>query len=937
MVDLSLNNAVKELSKYFRLYSLDELVDQGLKIDSSFSAQVNEFSNLNPDVYSKLLSILVETQKGSLLSKDLVKEIGKINDEYAILNGLSGQPLYHNVVIPYYEDVSYTGLPSISEILAHPEIDSVINNNPSDSTKDTPTMSVYQVKTIRINPTNKSTNAVSLFMNTIPTFEWARSVPYLNIQFQLARPNISNGRINSLSLVKFLEGSKQSGEVFADSILAGSTSNSIDPLASGSSGMELFISPQSLVNATPNQDLAFRATPVIDPFRPFASLKSFNVEVVPAPGIMSYRTGKLSFIIHDRSRLHEIADFIKPDQFNSAEILIEYGWSHPDNTSVFGEFINALKVKEKYMVKNNSFAIKQNGEVAVDLELYTKGANEIYTNNVSTDGNVVKVQEEIQRLQDRVKSLRLRVYKQDEKYTKEIRGTQILSSASDSNSDLMLSRSLRNELRKTLTSLGRKGLGDDAKELKKALEELYGKNGTDGTSKTLRDSIASAINRKIERIKGKYKTDDPFVYADIPPDQKTKQLLKTKNTDKTYVSLAKLFLIFMGEPLCSTNRFDDVQILFYTFNKNAGVCHDKNLGAFLIDIDVFRQKYQKITTLRRTADLNVRDFVDFVTTSFVDDPSSINYGMSDLFTTKPNKETGGIVIKPKIKDATLLNSKQEELMKQAGVEDGIFKMPILDVFVECVPATTNEEKKTTEENNAKTVLRVHIFDKVASSYSTQGELLAAIRDNNISTVGYVPIVDDGDEATLKQRQEAQKIIDTAISRDLIEESPPGSNVYQVKGGINKLKEFISNTMPSIIFGANNSSVTELGLKSMTDDRLSTINMLRTSDGSPLQPNGVSRAGIPMRTMPSQLDLSCRGCPIIEYAQTMFIDCQTGTTLDNLYAIIGISHNIDGNGSFKTSLKFTPLDAYGSYESLSNKVNSAIKITSQFIDEEIEIF
>jgi hypothetical protein len=48
-------------------------------------------------------------------------------------------------------------------------------------------------------------------------------------------------------------------------------------------------------------------------------------------------------------------------------------------------------------------------------------------------------------------------------------------------------------------------------------------------------------------------------------------------------------------------------------------------------------------------------------------------------------------------------------------------------------------------------------------------------------------------------------------------------------------------------------------------------------------------------------------------QQFFIDLGTGTTVDNLYNITGLTHNI-APGKFTTEMKFTFADAYGKYES-----------------------
>ena len=105
------------------------------------------------------------------------------------------------------------------------------------------------------------------------------------------------------------------------------------------------------------------------------SITSFDVSVVPAAGLMEKKKAKLSIILHDRSRLHEIAELIRPENYGTNEILIEYGWSHPDNSgrNVYGKFLNAMRQKEKFAVVNSSFSMGNNGEVNIDLDLFAKG------------------------------------------------------------------------------------------------------------------------------------------------------------------------------------------------------------------------------------------------------------------------------------------------------------------------------------------------------------------------------------------------------------------------------------------------------------------------------------------------------------------------------------------------------------------------------------
>ena len=71
-------------------------------------------------------------------------------------------------------------------------------------------------------------------------------------------------------------------------------------------------------------------------------------------------------------------------------------------------------------------------------------------------------------------------------------------------------------------------------------------------------------------------------------------------------------------------------------------------------------------------------------------------------------------------------------------------------------------------------------------------------------------------------------------------------------------------------------------------------------------------GLPLKIIPAQLTLRTFGCPLLNYGQKFFIDFNTGTTLDNIYLITGMTHTFSP-GKFETSLTMAFFDAYGKYE------------------------
>jgi hypothetical protein len=66
-------------------------------------------------------------------------------------------------------------------------------------------------------------------------------------------------------------------------------------------------------------------------------------------------------------------------------------------------------------------------------------------------------------------------------------------------------------------------------------------------------------------------------------------------------------------------------------------------------------------------------------------------------------------------------------------------------------------------------------------------------------------------------------------------------------------------------------------------------------------------------------------------QQYFVDLGTGTTVDNLYNITGLTHNISP-GNFQTEIKLTFSDAYGQYESPQDFSKQISAMTKQVTDQ-----
>lgn len=916
-----LERAENELARYYSLVRREDfaqsVVTETVTSEESASVSINQ----------ELGRLILDVTEGGYTTATMIKKIKELTtgDEEA------EEQVKRLLGIFYEWDEE---VPSVSKTKLSDVIGTDVNLTPRSPSKTSTGLSAICSKSVRITPAGRHTNAIALFLNAIPTIELSRCVPFLDVQFYLSRPAIdpSTGRLAALSLVKFLNGAAVTSEGTTDYMLATATSATQEELDFAAeqdrdlsvAGMELFTTPQTLVNADVTSDTSLRAADIIDRFRPFMSLKELKIDIAPSTGIMSFKSADLQLILHDRSRLAEIADLVRPDLYGQTEIMIEYGWSHPDRsgdgTNAYAALLNAMRVREKFGISNSSFSFDQVGQVAVTLKLFTKGSAEAVITAISKGEGVEEVTETIRQISEAINAIREDIFRQDIEGTAEVRGTQILSAASDISTATSLSDDLKKELA-VFRAAQSSSSDPDVQNLLGRLEELYGSDGSDGVVGTLNDTIAATVQAKLDLIRGT-DTTDPFL--DLAKDA-----LDDVGTIGTgYVSLAKLLLVFAGKPLVETNKFDDIQFIFYPFNTGAGGARDMSSAEFLIPINDFDEKFTQLTTSRNSANIPVHDFITWVANNFIDEIASINYGLSDLYElSTTDVETGASPTyksKEEFSDPTALNNEITSRMEAAGCPDGVFKIPIIDLIIECVPVTADILNGESGTTNSGTVLRIHVFDKNTTAYESQASLLAASRNDFIGSVGSASTnaTEDPNEHAAAFNEVLQQAIDEGLLEAIYPEGENTAVVYRVAGGPTKLKEFISRTMPTLVYGTNFTAIKSANLRTMQNKQLATVNMLRAGTGNALTPQGSGIDGLPLQMIPTELDVEVFGCPLLNFAQQYFLDFQTGTTIDNVYAITGLSHTIS-QGKFNSSIKFTNLDAWGRYRSLLSTVSAAL--------------
>lgn len=1019
--------ASNKLAKYYGLYTARDLagyiaLDQTTGVNQTGTSEFN-FGNV-PQYLQEVIDLIVNTAEGAPATIDM---LNKINEVIQSIPGASREEEERNLrralTIFYGSADSEKFIPeriqqlanddpnryaSIVEMITPVDVNSdnpadFINQTLSAPSKNSPTLSVVYSNSRRATPNVKNVNPLVIFLNGIPTTEMSLATPFLNIQFFQPRgPTAAEPqrRLQSTSLLRFLIGAERTDQSGLLSSLAEAnrvTGSLISPDRETDvytqTGMEIFTSPQTLINANEqnfspdNQDTTtLRAVPVLNKFAPAASLKNFSVGIKGTTGLMSYKSGELSFVIHDRSRMSEFADFIKPDLYGGSEILIEYGYAHPHaNTNSgpdnpYAVLLNEMRVKEKYGIVNSSFTFDDSGQVIVTLKIAMRGGIESRSENIAA-GEVSGPIRDLQNIAETISTLRQRVFRTTENLPqREIRGLQFLDLAQDQAAQLILSSELKKEARELRRSLSQSS-SPDASSLLDALTRVFGSldrsNQVDnsGLRSQVRRSVTDSINSKITKMA---LTPDPMLRIPFELYEKLGEsrarsgarLIDERNqglteeqrrnakeyfnlfqklgrTNVTSVSLAKLLLTFVGDPMARTGKFDDVQLVFYPFNDKAGFAKTINIGEFQVDLQFFATEYTRyrLENVARAGNVNVRDFLRFVAETLVDDPAAISYGLiqgrqQNLTPIWRDVVAANNRNQSPINDAPVQNQLIEEALRD--VTGGEFRMPQVEFFLEAVPRRVQLTEGTDpDEGSSQTVLRIHVYDKTCSPYSTISQILEAQRNDQINSIPASPLVQGDTEVSQENAQQASRVLELADNFNLLEklqESVIGADGqtitidrYVVKGGPTAIKNFLYRSTPYIIYGAAGTNVIKANLSSQQNAQLSTVNMLRSLRADPLQPTGEQPGGLPLSVIPSEGTLDLNGCPLLEYTQQFFIDFQTGTSIDNIYAITDINHTFEA-GTFRTSAKFVPLEAYGKYNSLTENIRTAIGIVDRYQTE-----
>ena len=798
------------------------------------------------------------------------------------------------------------------------------------------------------NPANRNTRKSEIFMNGMPTIVMSQLVPYLQAEFQFQRSPSS--QLQSAGLLKFLMGAADSSK---DEFGAANTAmynaatregkdNGGNKTQQSYMGMEAFTSPQTLVNPTPNGGVGKadgRFTEVLDPFRPFASLEHVTVSVSPAgAGFFTYKKANMTIKLHDRSRLAEISDLLRPRVYTGVTIWMTYGWRAPTrgkSNPYFDYINNNMMMREAYHIVNSNFSFDNVGQVTINLELFTKGVVELRQMKI-TDND-----EDAGLNHDRVKHLVEEVsrYRQalkldpPESFNKEIRVYQILDAAETGNFPDLKASDAISKINSLYASLNKiEGIDHAALEgLKKALNDLYKPAQRDTSKYALKEEYETRVSSTIKKMFDEVRMGpDPFLPSEgkaggaditkIIKNLNPPAATKSKTALNRAVSFGKLFSVFAMRGIMSLpDTVSELQVFFYGLNESCGPIRGHSIAEFPIDMNRFVDVFAELVKARKGEKITLEDFIATAINSEFLDHRAFGYGLNEFY----QPYTKG-------KDAALKDSKDaqqqfENRLAAYSKEGGPFKMPTIEVHIECshervdkagqsdilqaqaFAANKDIDYADSTGKAMKRIMRIHIYDKQTNAYKEAARLLK--NPHQTAEDGFVSVDND----FIKEIQHTKNIDDVLkIYAKIATQTNGGKSVSSFTNG-QQAKNLVSQLMPTIRFGANGTTITSANLSSKADPLLSSVQMMRTQNlKNTASPNGAGPSNIPLRVIPAQLTMTSLGNPLASAAQKYFIDFQTGTTLDNLYILTHYTHNFSP-GKFETNWTFGFADGYGVFE------------------------
>lgn len=819
---------------------------------------------------------------------------------------------------------------------------------------------------------HSDTLIASLVSSAIPPVEMNRAIPHLNVEFFLKTPAEKEGAsvtTQPISMDRFLQGKWDPDTAthpyllakWVDGVIEGEEDESFYQTAA----MDVFTSPQTMNNV----DRFYSGAPEIqtgDPFRPFMSIKGFTYSIKAGKiggtnPSMADAGGTLSLILHDKSKLADIAPLVQHGAGATTRIKITYGWSHPGagemqrsadgGTDIYGEVLNMCKVSQVYAITKSTFSTTEAGEISIECDLKTldvaSGMKSVdITDSDSSQAEMDVVIKEMQKIDGILTSILAKNTTMSQRQRARLAPPEFLKDPSELTPQKLPAAAYTQlkAFRKKLKEI--KGEGAvDAKDLANVIEMAFGDKADDQSA--LSEIITTRYNNYVKQWTVVLRTADPFLRA-RPKGMKThngswvgpSQAQKSNNplhgrgaglatASGGYISFGKCISALVLAPLSANYpELEEIQCIFHQFNESAGACQDFNIANFPVPAG---QLFKLVKAqMKRKKTVSVNKLIADMINGFINDAASPAYGISKL------PRSGYSNAEKKSKALNALYGYQEEFPAPE------FKLPQVHCTTEFVDSRNHIVNDGPENMRKRTILRIVFSDMQAQAMPVWGDLLAAMDGggsmvvkarqtetlaDSLATQGvqnslvttsiignawqhhmagaYAELESLGILAAIDQEAYDKFIKDNAISDKALKMMDQLKDNYLFINGTNtQLRDMISKRLPSLIYGSSASGIISAKMQSMSDPAEVSIaidNINRRNDTAN-KPDGC-----PLSVVPVELTMELLGNPFFSLDQDFFVDFGTNTSLDEVYKVHDVKHTLSA-GEFKTSLKFTPVSA-----------------------------
>lgn len=891
-----LEDAMRQLEEIFALYSRNTITDKGnvsqvggtvsraRELSNSLTSNADDAVFLNKYVTEVLPESVASSSTGDPTTNPaephgaiIVYHAGQTDRECGLV--IEGETIKSG----------YVSSVTIRDILGTiAQSNTNINKNVKDPRTDEPSLALIEINSPFLSLPTRNVVPISLFCNSIPTVEMSRALPFVNLRVVSPINGVVNGKAKTLSIGSFLMGQDanfKEGTVERD-IAESSRSVRLpggvlvpDGSIPGNQsvfGMEMFTMPQTLINA--DMTVGSRGTRILDRMRPLMSLKNVSIQIVPAGhAAFAYKEATINIQIHDRSRMQEVGQLLRPDMFGYNFIELEYGWAHPDDTgsdNPYAVFINAFRQKELYTVVSSNMGVESDGSVSVSIRCSLKGMRDLLNMTGISDDWVdaavaTKMFDSLNKTVSEVLS-----DDSDVKSAEDIRYAEIVRSISKSgaNGRFGISAEEMDQIKLYLGRLSKTGDGDLA-QLRTQLVDLFGPDGTGGEYKKLNDSATSTFNSKLDSMLKSKEIKEFGKRAVTNADLSDTTPYDTAAPNRKYITLGKLITCMLGSPLTKGN-FAEIQLCFYTFNSDAGAMNRRNIAEFPIPVQSVRNAFSE--AIKTDPKMPLKKLMRVMLT-LVNDGSAPAYGMQ-----QPPKLAEGETEKQA--DIDKRNATNSQSMTNYGCRSTSFKRPVIEYMMDSIAI------------DGKPVLRVHFFDKRSTPNDEAIHLLdVSLGNGPTELLALVSTLQQGTQGDASVLQEAARAGIVNVN------TVNGKENYTLNTNSKVLKSFIKRTVASLTYGTPTSVMSDFSVQSIDMQDFETALLIQAANGTRIP--GQQQLDSPQNDMqiyPMSFSATIFGCPLIDYAQEFFIDLDTGTSLDNVYVVNGITHNID-KGKFSTSL------------------------------------